>query len=117
MDPPPLPFQLQDPERLRKELTAVGLSGRQGGDHHRDDGSFRAARHLWDWLVSSNPIVEAVLGELDLSAGERGVVQATLESLVRDRAGDGGFAALTNPVNIGVGTSDRIGVARTADRP
>ena len=25
MDPPPLPFQLQDPERLRKELAAAGL--------------------------------------------------------------------------------------------
>jgi hypothetical protein len=55
-------------------------------------------------LVWSNPIVEAVPGDLALSDGERGVIQAALEGLVRERAGDSGLAALANPVNIGVGT-------------
>jgi ubiquinone/menaquinone biosynthesis C-methylase UbiE len=103
MDPPPLPFQLQDPERLRKELTAVGLTD-VTVETITETTAFPSGKHLWDWLVWSNPIVEAVLGDLALLDGERGVIQETLERLVRDRAGGSGLAALTNPVNIGVGT-------------
>ena len=44
MDPPPLPFQLQDPERLRKELAAAGLKDDQGRDDHRDHGVPERAR-------------------------------------------------------------------------
>jgi ubiquinone/menaquinone biosynthesis C-methylase UbiE len=103
MDPPPLPFQLRDPERLRKELVAAGLTA-VTVETITETTEFPGGKQLWDWLVSSNPIVEAVLADLDLSGDERGTIQATLETLVRERAGDGGVAALTNPINIGVGT-------------
>ena len=103
MDPPPLPFQLQDPERLRKELAAVGLRD-VSVETVTETTEFRTGRDLWDWLVSSNPIVEAVLGSLNLTTDERGAIQGALEEMVRERAGGSGAARLTNPVNIGIGT-------------
>ena len=36
-DPPPLPFQLQDPRRLRTELECGGAVRRAGQDDHRVD--------------------------------------------------------------------------------
>jgi len=44
-----------------------------------------------------------VLAGFDLTGDERIVVQHTLEKLVRERAGNGASAKLTNPVNIGIG--------------
>jgi ubiquinone/menaquinone biosynthesis C-methylase UbiE len=103
MDPPPLPFQLQDPDRLRNVLAAVGLRDVTVETVVETTG-FRTGQDLWDWLVWSNPIVEMVLSSLSLTAGERGGIQQTLEKLVRERAGGSGPARLTNPVNIGIGT-------------
>jgi hypothetical protein len=54
--------------------------------------------------VWSNPIVEIVLGSLNLARGERGAIEQALERLVRERAGTGGAARLTSPINIGIGT-------------
>ena len=101
-DPPPLPFQLRDPERLRAEL-AVGLKEVRV-DTITERTEFRSGQALWDWLVWSNPIVEMVLGELRLTTDEREAVQRTLDGLVRERAGESGAAVLTSPINIGVGT-------------
>ena len=103
LDPPPLPFQLQDPERLRRELAVAGLKQIKV-ETITETTSFRSGKHLWEWVVSSNPIVESVLGELDLNNDERDAVQQTMERLVRDRAGDGEAALLSNPINIGIGT-------------
>ena len=103
MDPPPLPFQLQDPERLRKELAAAGLKDIKV-ETITETTEFQTGKELWDWLVWSNPIVEMVLGGLNLTSDERGVIQQALEQLVRERAGGSGPAVLTNPINIGIGT-------------
>lgn len=103
MDPLPLPFQLQDPGRLRKELAAAGLTEIKV-ETITETTEFRTGTELWDWLIWSNPIVEMVLGQLNLSSDERQVIQGTLEKLVRERAGGGASAKLTNPINIGVGT-------------
>ena len=103
MDPPPLPFQLQDPERLRKEFTAVRLKDIKV-ETITETTEFRTGQELWDWLVWSNPIVEMVLGSLHLTNDERVVVRQALEKMVRERAGGSGVAKLTNPINIGVGT-------------
>lgn len=102
MDPPPLPFQLQDPARVRAELAAAGLRDVRV-ETITERTEFPSGSSLWDWLVSSNPIVEAVLGELQLTRGERDVVRRTIDALVRERA-TGGVAVLTNPVNIGIGS-------------
>jgi ubiquinone/menaquinone biosynthesis C-methylase UbiE len=103
MDPLPLPFQLQDPERLRVELAAAGLN-EITVETITETTAFHTGKELWDWLVWSNPVVGMVLGELSLSADQLVVVQEALEGLVRERAGGSGPAALTNPINIGIGT-------------
>jgi hypothetical protein len=45
-----------------------------------------------------------VLGELNLTKGDKEVIQKMLEKRVRERAGGDTSAKLTNPINIGVGT-------------
>jgi SAM-dependent methyltransferase len=103
MDPPPLPFQLQDPQRLRRELAAAGLKDVEV-ETVNETLEFRSGAELWSWLVRSNPIVEMVLGEMNLTREERLAIQQALEKLVEERAGDSGTAVLTNPINIGIGT-------------
>lgn len=103
MDPPPLPFQLADPDRLRKELSAAGLKDVKV-ETVTESTEHKTGQDLWEWLVWSNPIVETVLGGLSLTENERVLIQQTLEKMVRERAGGSGAAKLTNPVNIGVGT-------------
>ena len=105
-DPPPLPFQLQDPSRLRKELVSAGLQDVQVATVI-ESTEFRTGAELWEWIVWSNPIVESILGELSLSDAERKSVEQALERLVRERAKGGDIAVLTNPVNIGVGTKGK----------
>jgi SAM-dependent methyltransferase len=102
-DPAPLEFQLADPERLRKELAAAGLTD-VTVETITESTEHRTGPELWEWLVWSNPIVEIVLGSLGLTSDERRVVQQTLEKMVRARAGGGNVATLTNPINIGIGT-------------
>jgi len=103
MDPPPLPFQLQNPERLRKELATAGLKDIEV-ETITETTEFETGKALWDWLLWSNPIVEMVLANLNLKNRERGVIEQALDRLVWDRAGGSDVAKLTNPINIGVGT-------------
>jgi ubiquinone/menaquinone biosynthesis C-methylase UbiE len=102
-DPPPLEFQLADPERLRAELAAAGLHDLRV-ETITEATEFTSGAALWDWLVWSNPIVELILGGLRLTGDEMRVVRQTLDAMVRDRAGGNGVARLTNPVNVGIGT-------------
>src|SRR5690606_17632244 len=96
-DPPPLPFQLQDPRRLRAELEAAGLSDTQV-EEIAESTSFRSGRELWDWIVWSNPTVESILGELQLRAEDRACIERAVDELVRERAGGSAAAVLTNPI-------------------
>ncbi|HVS01727.1 MAG TPA: methyltransferase domain-containing protein [Thermoanaerobaculia bacterium] len=102
MDPPPLPFQLRDPERLRRALGDAGLQD-VTVETITENTRFHTGEELWDWLVSSNPIVEQVLGSLELTAAETETVREAVEQRVRERGGDGP-ATLTNPIHIGIGT-------------
>jgi ubiquinone/menaquinone biosynthesis C-methylase UbiE len=103
MDPPPLPFQLQDPRRLHRELTTAGLKN-VSVETVTETTDFESGKALWEWLIWSNPIVETVLDELNLTSAEREAIVVALEGLVQERADGSGVAPLTNPVNIGVGT-------------
>ena len=102
IEPPPLPFQLQDPARLREVLAAAGLT-RVRVETITETTRFGSGTQLWEWLTGSNPIVETVLEELALTAEERSSVVQALERLVRERADASGSAALSNPVHIGTG--------------
>ena len=103
MDSPPLPFQLQDPERLRQELAKAGLEDIRV-ETITEKLEFQSGKQLWDWLVNSNPIAGMILAELNLTKEQTAVVQQALERLVRERSGGSGPAVLTNPINIGIGT-------------
>jgi SAM-dependent methyltransferase len=102
MDPPPLPFQLQDPARLRQELANAGLK-----DIHvetiTENLEFRSGTQLWDWLTNSNPIAGMILDALNLTKAETTLVKEALDGMVGERSAGNG-AILTNPINIGIGT-------------
>jgi ubiquinone/menaquinone biosynthesis C-methylase UbiE len=100
---PPLPFQLQDPKRLHDEFAKAGLTDIKV-ETIVETLPPATGERLWRWLVWSNPVVEGVLGELGITDAERTQVQQALDRLVRQRAGGGDAASLTNPVNIGVAT-------------
>jgi ubiquinone/menaquinone biosynthesis C-methylase UbiE len=104
MDPPPLEFQLADPDRMRKELTAVGLKD-VTCETITETTEFKGGKDVWEWIYWSNPIVDMVLsGMLGLTNDEKGTVQQTIDRMFRQRAGASGVLKLSNPVNIGIGT-------------
>ena len=103
MDPPPLPFQLQDPEKLRQELVKAGLTDIRV-ETITEKLEFQSGQQLWHWLTNSNPIVGMVLAELSLTNEQSAVVRQALDNMVRKRSGGSGPAILTNPINFGIGT-------------
>jgi SAM-dependent methyltransferase len=94
MDPVPLPFQLSDPERLRRELGAAGLREVEV-ETITEETHFRSGEHLWDWLIHSNPIVGEILSELALTDEQTAVVE---DAVVR-----AGATVLTASIHIGTG--------------
>ncbi len=102
-NPPPLPFQLADPERLRQEYIKARLKNIIV-ETITETTEFQSGKDLLDWIVYSNPLAEIILGSLNLSKNERDIIQQQLEKMVRKRAGGRGTAKLTNPINIGIGT-------------
>ena len=100
-DPPPLEFQVSDPEKLRGRLVEAGL-----GDVRVEPGAeileFGSGQQMWDWVLNSNPLAEmAVTG---LTQPQRAKVRQVLDGMLRERSGGNGRAVLTNPVHIGIGT-------------
>lgn len=100
-DPPPLPFQVADPEVLRGRLRDAGLH-----DPTVQTTTWRmaidSAEHLWNVITSSNPLgAQLVSGLSDEQATE---VRQVLGGMLRERSAGGQGAVLTAPVNIGIGT-------------
>jgi ubiquinone/menaquinone biosynthesis C-methylase UbiE len=102
-DPAPLEFQLAQPEILREAMEGAGLH-EVSVQTIIETTEFDSGDALWDWLVSSNPLVEHVLGGLELADQERAVIRGSLDAMVRQKASGGSAARLSNPVNIGIGT-------------
>lgn len=100
-DPPPLPFQVADPERLRAKLTGAGL-----GDVRVEsdvwDMTLRSGAHLWDVVTNSNPIGAASVA--DLTDEQTAGVRSVLDGMLRERSGGAPEALLHNAINVGVGT-------------
>jgi pimeloyl-ACP methyl ester carboxylesterase/ubiquinone/menaquinone biosynthesis C-methylase UbiE len=103
MNPPPLPFQLREPDRVRDELEAAGLR-EVHVERTTENLEFTTGEQLWQWLTQSNPIPGAILAELELSEAETATIRQALDRLVAARAGTDCTAVLTSPVNIGVGS-------------
>ena len=101
LDPPPLPFQVADPELLRGALVAAGLSDIRV-ETVIQEVEFRSGEHMWDWVVNSNPLAAMLVA--DLTRAQEGGVRDALDRLLRERSGGRGAAILTDPNHIGIGT-------------
>lgn len=99
-DPPPLPFQVADPAKLRRELIGAGLAEVrvETVDWATE---FRSGAQLWDVITSSNPIAAGLVSELTESQAQE--VRLVMDRMLRERS-EGGPAVLHNQVNIGIGT-------------
>ncbi|UPV73211.1 methyltransferase domain-containing protein [Halorussus limi] len=101
MDPPPLPFQAADAEKLRAQLADARLNDIRI-DTETWDMEIQSAEHLWDMVVNSNPIAATLVA--DLTEEQIAEVQRILDTKLRDRSGGSGPAVLTNRMHIAVGT-------------
>ena len=100
--PPPLEFQVSDPEIMRARLTTAGLRNVSVDTTHQERLELRSGRHLWDWCLGSNPIPGLLTA--DLTDGQKASLIARLDEMIRARANAQGVAVLTAPLNIGIGT-------------
>jgi ubiquinone/menaquinone biosynthesis C-methylase UbiE len=101
-DPPPLAFQVSEPEVLRKRLVAAGLRDVSVDTTQRERLELRSGRDLWDWCLGSNPIPNMLVS--DLTDQQKAAMIAHIDENLRKRANGKGYAVLTAPLNIGIGT-------------
>jgi ubiquinone/menaquinone biosynthesis C-methylase UbiE len=102
-DPPPLEFQVSDPEVLRQRLADAGLRTVRV-ERTAERPTFSSGQEMWDWVLHGNPIPGAMIAELNLSEERQASLRQILDGMLRERAGRDGRTTLTNPVNIGIGT-------------
>lgn len=102
MDPPPLPFQVADPDLLRHALADAGLKDVRV-DTVTQEMEFRSGSHMWDWVVNSNPLATMLVS--DLTSAQEDGVRHVLDRMLRERSGGRGTAVLVDPNHIGVGTA------------
>ena len=100
-DPPPLEFQVSDPDVLRRRLTEAGLKDVRV-ERTAERPTFGSGQEMWDWVLYGNPIPGLLVA--DLGENQRARLREVLDGMVRERAGANGRAVLTNAVNIGIGT-------------
>lgn len=103
MDPPPLPFQVADPEEMARRLVRAGLEDvrvehltwevRTGPEHPAQD--------LWDAFTHSNPIGAQMVAAL--SPEQEHEVKRVLAGMLRERSEDDGTTPLTTAINVGLG--------------
>ena len=101
-DPPPLEFQVADPDVLRRRLTDAGLRDVTVDTTHEERLEIGSRQQLWDWMLGSNPIAGMIVG--DLTPEQQADVRQVLDEMLRRRAHGAGPAVLTARLNIGVGT-------------
>jgi ubiquinone/menaquinone biosynthesis C-methylase UbiE len=99
-DPPPLPFQVADPDVLRTRMAEAGLRDIRV-EPASERLAFRTGDEMWRWVVNSNPIPAALVA--DLPEEGRAEVRRVLDGLLRERSLNGP-AVLENAVHIAVGT-------------
>jgi ubiquinone/menaquinone biosynthesis C-methylase UbiE len=102
-DPPPLEFQVADPEVLRRRLTDAGLKDIRI-ERTAERPRFSSGQEMWDWMFYSNPITGMVVADLNLTEDQQARLRQILDGMLRERAGRDRQATLTNGVNIGIGT-------------
>ena len=101
-DPPPLEFQLSDPEVLGRRLTDAGLKDVRV-ERTAERPRFSSGQEMWHWVMYGNPIPGMVIADLNLTAQQQARMRQVLDGMLRERAGRDGRATLTNRVNVGIG--------------
>ncbi|HEU4350298.1 MAG TPA: methyltransferase domain-containing protein [Burkholderiales bacterium] len=101
-DPPPLEFQVSDPDVMRRRLTAAGLRDVMVDTTRQEKIELRSGQQLWDWCLGSNPIPGMLVA--DLTEAQGAAMRARIDETIRARSQGGAFALLTAPLNIGIGT-------------
>jgi ubiquinone/menaquinone biosynthesis C-methylase UbiE len=101
-DPPPLEFQLSDPQVMHQRLAAAGLERVEVHTDRLERLELRSGEELWNWCLGSNPIPGMLVA--DLSAEQRVSVRRALDAMVAERAKGRDVAVLTAAINIGIGT-------------
>jgi ubiquinone/menaquinone biosynthesis C-methylase UbiE len=99
-DPPPLEFQVSDPEVLRRRLADAGLKDVRV-ERTGERPAFSSGAEMWDWTLYGNPIPGMLVA--DLTEEQRATLPQVLDGMLRERAGADGRATLANRVNIAVG--------------
>ena len=101
MEPPPLPFQLADPETFHQALAAAGLTDIRV-ETVTGHVEFQSGEHMWDWVTNSNPIGAMLVADLTKEQGA--TVRHVMDGMLRERSAGKGPAVLNHQVNIGIGT-------------
>lgn len=99
-NPPPLPFQLANPEIFRKRMENAGLQEIQI-IREVEEIKFKTGAELWNSVTSSNPIAAQVIA--GLAEGQKVQVQQTLDAMVREQAEGNDVAILNSELNVAVG--------------
>jgi ubiquinone/menaquinone biosynthesis C-methylase UbiE len=99
-DPPPLEFQVSEPDVLRQRLTDAGLKDIRV-EQTAERPAFASGQELWEWVLYGNPIPGMLVA--DLVEEQRARLRQVLGGMLRERAESNGQAVLTNAVNIGIG--------------
>lgn len=100
-DPPPLEFQVSDPQVLRMRLIDAGLKNVRV-EAGAERPAFSSGQEMWDWVMHGNPIAGMLVA--DLTEEQRATIRQLLDGMLRERSGKDGTVVLNNPVNIGIGT-------------
>jgi ubiquinone/menaquinone biosynthesis C-methylase UbiE len=100
-DPPPLEFQVADPDVLQRRLTQAGLKDVRV-ERTAERPAFASGQEMWDWVLYGNPIPGMLVA--DLTQSQQARLRQLLDGMLRERAGANRRAVLTNAVNIGIGT-------------
>jgi ubiquinone/menaquinone biosynthesis C-methylase UbiE len=100
-DPPPLEFQVSDPDVLRQRLTEAGLKDVRV-ERTSERPAFASGQEMWDWVLYGNPIPGMLVA--DLTEEQRARLRQVLDAMLGERSGATGRTVLTNAVNIGLGT-------------
>jgi len=101
-DPPPLEFQVSDPEVMRRRLIEAGLQSVRIETDYKEELEIRSGQDLWDWCLGSNPIPGKLVA--NLSEEQKDAVRRKLHEMVTERGAAGGAANLSAAINIGIGT-------------
>ena len=100
-DPPPLPFQVADPERLHQAFAEAGLTAITV-DTVEFGMELPSPTHLWGLVLNSNPMGAAMVA--GLTEEQRAEVRRVLEGMASERSDRDGRVVLHADVNVGIGT-------------